>query len=641
MNEMHTDEAAAEPGGVHGARPARLGEVLVAAGLIAPAQLEEALDVQRRTGERLGRVLMGLGFVRRRDMFRALATQQGIDLVTLNTVDADLIGLLPEQWMRDRQAIPYRMEGDALVLAMVDPLDAETAREAGRLTGRPIRRAVTTDLDWMWCLQKAFRKEHMRTSVQGLYHSASADCANVVITTNQFVILTASLIGLLAWIWLHWISAVIFLNAVMCLIYFLSTTFRFILSMQGVRKGFQLRVADEEVRALDDRDCPTFTILVPVYKEPAVIPMLVEGMKSLDYPKAKLDVKILFEENDKDTLQAAKAVAPPPYIHFVIVPDQLPKTKPKACNYGLLFARGTYLVIYDAEDVPEPDQLKKAVVAFRKSGNPNLVCIQAALNFFNTDYNLLTKWFTLEYAFWFNFFLPGLDRLNGIIPLGGTSNHFVTEKLRELNAWDPYNVTEDADLGVRLAARGFRTAVLNSTTYEEANAHVGNWLRQRSRWVKGYMQTYLVHMRSPLALARKIGWKNWWLFQFTVGCTFLLPLVNPVMWATFAWWLIYRPYILKTLFPWPILYMATLCFMFGNFLFAYFGLVPAIALRKPNLVRAALLLPGYWMLMSLAAYKGLRELVTNPFFWQKTTHGLVSHPSPVAAAGGGPASPVP
>ncbi len=277
--------------------------------------------------------------------------------------------------------------------------------------------------------------------------------------------------------------------------------------MAGARYEAVEPVSDAEVAALTDRELPTYTVLVPVYKEANIIGLLMDNLVSLDYPPGKLDIIVLLEEDDDETIAAARASRPPHFVNLLVVPDAPPKTKPKACNVGLQFARGDYLVIYDAEDRPEPDQLKKAVVAMRKAG-PETVCIQASLNYFNVNENFLTRMFTLEYSYWFDYMLPGLDRLGLPIPLGGTSNHFRTDVLRELGGWDPYDVTEDADLGVRASARGYRVGVVNSTTYEEANKAYGNWIRQRSRWIKGYMQTVLVHLRSPVQLGRTLGLKQ-------------------------------------------------------------------------------------------------------------------------------------
>src|SRR6185312_3160425 len=212
---------------------------------------------------------------------------------------------------------------------------------------------------------------------------------------------------------------------------------------------------------------------------------------------------LVLEADDAETIAAAEAVREAGF-ELVLVPEGVPRTKPKAANFALQFARGEYLVIYDAEDRPEPDQLLKAVAAFR-AGPRTLACVQARLNFYNADHNWLTRMFALDYALWFDMLLPGLDRIGMPMPLGGTSNHFRTAILRDIGGWDAFNVTEDADIGIRLAQLGYRVSMLDSTTFEEAPLRFGVWLRQRSRWLKGYMQTWLVHMRDPVSLMRRTG----------------------------------------------------------------------------------------------------------------------------------------
>ena len=343
-------------------------------------------------------------------------------------------------------------------------------------------------------------------------------------------------------------------------------------------------------------------------------------LDALDYPRTRLDVKLLCEEDDLETVEAIRALSLPPHFHLVVVPDSLPKTKPKACNYGLQLATGTYCVIYDAEDRPDPDQLKKAVVAFRAT-TEDVVCIQAKLNHYNQDQNLLTSWFAGEYSMQFELVLPAMGDTDAPIPLGGTSNHFVTATLRDLGAWDPFNVTEDADLGVRLHREGFRTAMIDSTTLEEANSAVGNWVRQRSRWNKGYLQTWLVHMRHPVRLAQQTGLRGFLAFNLTMGATLVL-LLNPIFWALTALYAVTQWSAIEQVFPSPVYYVASLMLLVGNFAFVYLNVAGALQRGEFGLVRTALLSPLYWALMSYAAWKGFLQLFTNPFYWEKTEHGL-------------------
>ena len=248
-----------------------------------------------------------------------------------------------------------------------------------------------------------------------------------------------------------------------------------------------------------------------MYKEKYIAERLIRNIDNLDYPKSKLDVRLLLEEDDLDTINLARSLNLPAYYTILVVPHSLPKTKPKACNYGLISARGKYTVIYDAEDKPEPDQLKKVYLAFKRLPE-EYVCIQAKLNYYNSKQNLLTKWFTQEYSMWFELLLPGVMQLNIPLPLGGTSNHFKTEELKKIGAWDPFNVTEDVDLGIRLFKEGYKTSIIASRTWEEAANRLPVWINQRSRWLKGYMQTWLVHMRNPFRLLRELGFKSFWGF---------------------------------------------------------------------------------------------------------------------------------
>jgi cellulose synthase/poly-beta-1,6-N-acetylglucosamine synthase-like glycosyltransferase len=254
-----------------------------------------------------------------------------------------------------------------------------------------------------------------------------------------------------------------------------------------------------------DMALPTYTLLVPLYREAAVLPALVDSLLKLDYPRALLDIKLVVEEDDAQTVAVAHAqAARDGALEVIEVPVGGPRTKPKAANYALAFARGEYLVVYDAEDRPEPDQLKKSVATFR-AGPRTTACLQARLHIHNGGHNWLVGMAALDYELWFGKLLPGLDRINAPMPLGGTSNHFRTAVLREIGGWDAFNVTEDADIGIRLSQLGYRVSMLDSVTFEEGPITVDAWLGQRSRWLKGHMQTWLVHMRRPLTLMRRTG----------------------------------------------------------------------------------------------------------------------------------------
>jgi cellulose synthase/poly-beta-1,6-N-acetylglucosamine synthase-like glycosyltransferase len=277
-------------------------------------------------------------------------------------------------------------------------------------------------------------------------------------------------------------------------------------------------------------------------------------------------------------------------------------------------------VIYDAEDRPDPQQLKRAVLMFR-SIDESIVCIQARLNFFNQHTNWLTRWFSIEYSLLFDLLLPGLDSRRDPIPLGGTSNHLKTAALLEVGAWDPFNVTEDADLGIRLHQAGYRTTMMDSTTYEEANTQIGSWVRQRSRWIKGYLQTWLVYMRNPFRTLGGIGLKGFISFSLLIGGTFIF-LINPFFWFLTTLFALTQAGFIQELFPGWMYFLAAALLFIGNFVFVYLGLVAAVRRGDDNLAVYALFLPFYWTLMSVAAWKGFAQLITNPFYWEKTEHGV-------------------
>jgi cellulose synthase/poly-beta-1,6-N-acetylglucosamine synthase-like glycosyltransferase len=310
-------------------------------------------------------------------------------------------------------------------------------------------------------------------------------------------------------------------------------------------------------------------------------------------------------------------------MRVVEVPPSEPRTKPKALNYAMVEAWGELITIYDAEDLPEPLQLRRAALALTE-GPPTLACVQGQLTYFNPEQNLLTRWFAIEYASWFRQFLPGLVGTGAPIPLGGTSNHFKRDVLAEVGGWDPYNVTEDADLGVRLHRHGYHVGVIESATYEEANSDVVNWVKQRSRWYKGYLQTWLVNLRHPIQRVRDLGFWRFVVFNLFVGGTPMLALMNPLFWGLTALWFVAQPTFIREIYVAPLFYVSFVCWVIGNFLLLYGFVITAVEIDRPKMVRAAIAYPLYWVMMSLAAYKALVQLVFQPSYWEKTTHGLAT-----------------
>lgn len=381
--------------------------------------------------------------------------------------------------------------------------------------------------------------------------------------------------------------------------------------------GHKPRIANEA--ALSDEDLPTYTVLIPAYHEEAVIGDTIRCVANIDYPRDKLEVLVLLERRDKATIRAVQAVDPPDFVRIVLLPPGRPQTKPRACNLGLLLARGEILVIFDAEDRPERDQLRKVAHQFAAGGD-RLACIQAKLNFYNAGRNLLTRMFSLEFAFWFDLLLVGLGRSRLPVPLGGTSNHLRTDVLRTVGGWDAWNVTEDADLGLRLASAGYHVDVADSTTWEECPARPWAWITQRTRWLKGYLLTLLVHTRNPVAATRRFGWRGIISLLGVVGGTPLVFLMWPF---AVCLWLAGGARID------PAGAASTTQFVAATMvLTALLGAVPVLLAgwRRRLSWPMALFFPVYWLLHAFAAWRGFVQLLHAPYKWEKTEHHASAAP---------------
>ncbi|MCJ2134907.1 glycosyltransferase [Methylobacterium sp. J-026] len=377
-----------------------------------------------------------------------------------------------------------------------------------------------------------------------------------------------------------------------------------------------------EVPPLADADLPVYTILVPLHREAAVVPALLRALAALDYPPAKLDIKLLLEAGDRETRAALARVPLPARFEVITVPPGGPRTKPRALNAALPLARGDLLTVYDAEDAPDPGQLRLAAALFARLPE-RTACLQGRLVIDNAGDSWLSRAFALEYAGLFDVLNPALARCGLPVPLGGTSMHLRTRVLRALRGWDPANVTEDADLGIRLALAGYTVGDLPSATIEEAPARFGPWLAQRTRWLKGLVQTSLTHGRHPLANARRLGALDMLCAVALVPGTVASALAYPVCLAAAAWAFLVREIPAAPVFL-DNLATGLAITLFGTGLVAL--ILPALlgCARRGwgDLAQSVPLMPAYFLLVSVAAWLALIELVRAPERWNKTPHGL-------------------
>jgi cellulose synthase/poly-beta-1,6-N-acetylglucosamine synthase-like glycosyltransferase len=443
----------------------------------------------------------------------------------------------------------------------------------------------------------------------------------------QILSLTVAVGGVLGMAIVSLRDAAVFSGALLSVAFMLAVLIRAAAALHlmwgEVRRG-KVHRGETPCCSADDPTLPVYTVLVPVHREERVLPILVDALRRLEYPAGKLDIKIIVESGDHKTIEAARALKlAASGIDLIISPKGGPQTKPKALNYALHFATGEYLVIYDAEDQPEPKQLLKAAARFR-SAPKRMACLQAALIFHNYQENWLAKQFTIEYASLFDGILPMLGAYRLPLPLGGTSNHFRVAALRETGAWDPHNVTEDADLGMRLYRAGYYAETLDSTTYEEAACQLGNWVRQRTRWLKGWMMTYCVHMRRPVQLYHEMGPSGFIAFQAYFAGIIVSALAHPIFYLLLLHDLLSGLLFQAALTPMGAPFWIIACFNFvgGYAASLVLGWIAIRTRRIEGVCAHVLLIPVYWMLVSVAAYRALHQLFSAPFYWEKTEHGL-------------------
>jgi cellulose synthase/poly-beta-1,6-N-acetylglucosamine synthase-like glycosyltransferase len=374
---------------------------------------------------------------------------------------------------------------------------------------------------------------------------------------------------------------------------------------------------------------PTISVILPVYKEKEIIPQLCERMGSMDYPIDKLDMIFIFESGDDETIQAFLDHPKPAHFKGLVSPDVRPKTKPKALNVALRETKGEYLVIFDAETLPEPDQFMKAMSAFRN--DPTLDYVHCRIDVYNPDVNWITKMYAAEFAFFYNFFLPGLATVHSPTPISGHSVYFRREQLIRIGGWDAYNLAEDCDVGIRLFRNGYKNAtVLDSYSWEQSTTNLRDWIKQRTRWMQGFVQTSMVNLRFPALLWKDLGGlRNFLMFMFHVPGGVFLNGINLAQWCMLGFWYFTRDPYIQTIFTDVLLYLSVVSFGIANVAFTYFNLVGLFYRRYYSIVPMALLSFLYWLMLSLATSRAILRFFRQESTWDKTNHPLMSLPAPI------------
>lgn len=606
---------ALSPARAEGSAPP-LARLLVERGVLATSDLVRALALAGRHPERLVDVLLAYRMVGETDLAQTVALLARTDCVdpVAAPPDVRLIDRLGAADCLRLGVLPWRDAGAVTVVLAPRTERFDAARTELEACLGPVRLAIATETQCNEALLGARRVSLARRaeeltpadhSCRGAVARRIGDALLAVLAVAAALTLVAPRAAFAAFaLW-----AVVTMIAV--------TTLR---TAAAVTTALARRRAAPAAEVTAIEGLPVISVLVPLLREKAVADKLVQRLARLDYPRELLDILLVVEEDDTITQAAVAATRLPAWMRQVVVPRGPVQTKPRALNFALGFCRGSVVGVYDAEDAPAPDQLRRVAARFA-AAPPDVACLQGVLDFYNPRDNWISRCFAVEYATWFRVVLPGLSRMGLAVPLGGTTLFFRRAALEGLGGWDAHNVTEDADLGFRLARKGFRTELIDTVTEEEAACQPLRWVRQRSRWLKGYAMTWAVHMRDPARLWRELGPWQFLGFQLLLLGTLSQFVLAPVLWS--FWLLLFGlPHPLAGLAPPPVMLSLAAVFLFTEVATVA---VSAYAVATPThrwLVPWAPTLHVYFPLGALAAYKGLWEMVRRPFYWDKTPHGL-------------------
>ncbi len=606
-----------------------LGQILLEDGAVDAGDLLKATVIQQKLRLRLDQVLLAQGMVQPAALARALSRQWRTTAIDPDVTPADprLIDDAGAGFCLTHGLLPWRRIGGVTWIATARPDDfAAVLPLLPRQFGQVRMLLCSADQAQGGVLNsrrtRLIREAETRVPAiescrtQDQARTARLAIAALALTAAGLILVPTLIVGLLTF----WAVLTLLTQSGLKLASFLAA--RRALREQdahalAIRQG-------HPVPPLMEAALPLISVMVPLFHEKDVAGKLVARLARLDYPRELTDILLVIEASDEITEAALDGVRLPHWIRVVRVPDGPIKTKPRALNYALNFCRGQIVGIWDAEDRPDPDQLHKVARRFHVAP-ADVACLQGALDYYNPRTNWLARCFTIEYASWFRILLPGVARLGLIVPLGGTTLFFRRHLLEQVGAWDAWNVTEDADLGVRLARRGYRTEIIETTTDEEANCRALPWVKQRSRWLKGYAMTWAVHMRDPAALYRDLGAWRFWGFQVQFLGALSQYLLAPILWS--FWLLTFGlPHPLRApletgVGSWAIVGLFGL-FVASEALSIFVGMRAVSGAKHRHLMPWVPTLHFYFPLGCLAGWKAIYEVVAKPFYWDKTAHGL-------------------
>ncbi|MBT2129784.1 glycosyltransferase family 2 protein [Aliiroseovarius lamellibrachiae] len=597
----------------------QLGQVLMEMGALSPDHLTIATTLQKKRDVRLGDILLAHGFVRKADLYAALARQFNCAIADLRRQppDARLIDDVGADFCIRNRVVPWKQVGAGTVIICSRPDEFTTLQhEFPAHWGRTFL-AIAPEED---ILDRLVAMRHRTLTQRAENRVAGHESCRGWNSKNVLRYALTLILGLSALFFYSTLAGFSLLVGWAVFTLVMNTGLKVIASYLYWKEGRKTSIdAPPPTQENETARLPMVSIMVPLYKEREIAGRLVKRLESIDYPRELLEICLVVEEDDILTQNTLGRVRLPRWMRQVIVPRGIVKTKPRALNFALDFCRGSIIGVYDAEDAPAADQILKITQRFAERG-PDVACLQGKLDFYNARTNWLSRCFTVEYASWWRLILPGIEKMGFAIPLGGTTLFFRRHALEELGGWDAHNVTEDADLGMRLARHGYRTELVDTVTEEEANCRAWPWIKQRSRWIKGYAMTYGVHMRQPRQLLADLGWRKFIGFQILFLGSLSGVLLAPLLWTFWAFPL-GLPHPLRGVMPDGLLILLGTTFVAAELLTITIG-IQAVSGAKHRWLRVWVpTLHLYYPLASAAALKGFVEIVTKPFYWDKTQHG--------------------
>lgn len=600
-----------------------LGRYLVNEGIIDAPDLVHALELQCHIDAPLGEIMVSEGLVSRTDVLAALSRQHNAQLINLDLdpTPQRLACRLPVALCLKYHAVPWMEVGDTLLVATHRPDRFDQLRMCMGPNGQRMLPVIAD-------------QGQIQAQISRLYGAELAQKAATRVPSAESC-RTWEVNPLSRKIWASGIVALCVCALVLAPLW--TITIAMIWAFVTLMMTTALKAAalwSQLSHKLPDRPTartthlapfrlPRVSILVPLLQEKEIAGALITRLERLTYPKSLLNIVLVLEQGDTVTRDTIARTDLPEWISVIEVPEANSlTTKPRALNYALDFCQGSIIGVWDAEDAPEPDQLERVVTRFQQAPK-NVACLQGILDYYNTRTNWISRCFTIEYATWWRMVLPGIARLGFVIPLGGTTLFFRRDILESLCGWDAHNVTEDADLGVRLARHGYVTELLPTVTYEEANCRAWPWVRQRSRWLKGFLITWCVLMRNPKALVRDLGWKRFLGVQTILLATFSQFAFAPLLWS-FWLTLFGMTHPIEVTLGAPIMWAMIGFFIVAEVINLGVAVAAVSGRDHRHLIGWVFTTPFYFPMGALAAYKGLHEFIVSPFFWDKTEHGVHS-----------------